>query len=544
MIPAKIYTYWEGPMPEYVRIGLESITARSQVQVVILNDDTAADLVGSTLHPSYRNLTNIAQKVDCIRLAILLNEGGMWCDADTIFLHSAKALFETPGEVIGFRWPVTNRLLNGYILSERGSAFMKLCVDRVNEHLAKSMTKQYFDSPSGCFFGEDILCAVPQDGLVILPVDTLLPVQFPANPHIWTDRSTIYEHMTERTIAVGLNHSHMTAETRRQSVADLLARNDLLGSIIRLYIEGSTKKSVFLMDGEELSFWNLRVPRPAPAAQQKQKATPKAPVKQKSPMFPRNEGLFAVYAVAIGEYQWYAPLFVHSMRMSYPKIPVVIGHTDLDPRVASLLSDVSMVDLSSYGISDARARALRFLVDDRISAYDYVLMQDIDMLIYPEDVPIVDQHVYHMRHDMTICYENWIEEYWCGELPRLSGIHFITKAWWPATAVARGKLLEKLKTLDSLQWHEDEVWLGSVVSDAHLPMPPVSSKLWRNHGLHLGDWRRSPHRNAIRPNINAWQSLHMAALLRDSTFMSLVTEFTPHLPCLTQIMKTWKSYFT
>ena len=238
MIPKTIYTYWEGPMWPYVKKCLETF-GTSGCEVKALAPETLFEYLvpGEYLSNGVFRLTNLAQKVDCLRLAILYKYGGMWCDADTVFIKNCEHLFKPDADFIGLRWTGSGRLLNGTFFCKPKSVFVEKCLDMINAVL-DGERKFYYSSQSGCCFGEDIFNEVNNknpglfteyDNKIFLPID------IPNNPQLWETECDVREYVTAQTVAIGLNNSHYSPRLKNMEVEDMIAEGMLLGSVFEYY---------------------------------------------------------------------------------------------------------------------------------------------------------------------------------------------------------------------------------------------------------------------------------------------------------------------
>lgn len=236
-VPKVVFTYWEGPQPDYIRFCLELMRLRAGVSVVVLTPDNLAQYVDDTvLNPNYKSIMAIAQKVDCIRLAVLHQNGGMWCDADTLVFQSLEPLFETDALYTGFRWTKNQLILNGYFWAAKGSVVLEHCIQTANTKLAAG-PKAVYDEAGGCFFGEYVLyrAAVSHiNRMRFLPIETLIPVEFPLLPKgVWWSNRSIVDFITPQTRAVALNHSQFGRDLTQPLVTELAKNCNLIGSIFR-----------------------------------------------------------------------------------------------------------------------------------------------------------------------------------------------------------------------------------------------------------------------------------------------------------------------
>ena len=275
-----------------------------------------------------------------------------------------------------------------------------------------------------------------------------------------------------------------------------------------------------------------------------------------------NFGDLVVFTVVDDAYQWYIPMFVYSMLIAQPKVRMVIGlqsDTGLNEEVRAFLKDVAAVDIFNapkIGTGPYFTAASRFLLDLPASGLEYVpktdeatipefcLITDIDILFMPSTVSLIDQHMGHLEKDGTRCYENWVSELRNGE-PRLPGIHFVTREWWSATREARASEAAILQSKDEIEYWYDEMMLGRIVVDSGLPLPPTKPmlpKLWRKHGVHLGDDRLNTERK-FSARRDTFEKMHIRTLLDDKQFMEIADWTADKVPFLKKVFKGWPALF-
>ena len=76
----QVFTFWEGPMPAYIRLCMETW----KVPYTVLNYDNVLDYTEFDLESAKR--FSLAQIADCVRVHVLRDNGGYWLDADTIMV--------------------------------------------------------------------------------------------------------------------------------------------------------------------------------------------------------------------------------------------------------------------------------------------------------------------------------------------------------------------------------------------------------------------------------------------------------------------------
>lgn len=278
------------------------------------------------------------------------------------------------------------------------------------------------------------------------------------------------------------------------------------------------------------------------------------PKKRKKFVRKHYEGRLGVFTICDANYAWFAPLFVYSIAKylsTTNDVAVTIGirggvpedvRAEVMRGLAGTSFGVDRVNLVDVAVAAPdtgyTTAALRFTEGDVMSDYAYTLITDIDILLMPEEMTIIDQHMMHIERDGTGVYENWISEDRDG-FPRLPGVHFVLQPYWYETSQARAKYRNELiATGASAYWH-DEVMLGKIVVESGLLLPPRAPKLWRKHGPHLGDIRIDLNRKHIY-DPSVWERMHIDNLLRDPLFMSLVERASGHISYLNDVIKYWK----
>jgi len=243
-IPKQVYTYWEGVMPPFIDYCIKSIRDRSGVKVIFLNPGNLQDYMdASLLNPLVNNLRIINQRVDCYRMAVLYKHGGMWCDADTLFLRDCSSMFDIDTDFAGFRWPHNNSLLNGYFFAKPQSKFLRRALEIANERMESN--KRSNSEAQGCDYGEALFFhAAKEVDVGEFPITKILPVQFPTDALIWLKPNNIYRYLRDETVAVGMNYSHCTEEMKQATIDEIVQWKNLFGSLFRFYQSMEFKKQV------------------------------------------------------------------------------------------------------------------------------------------------------------------------------------------------------------------------------------------------------------------------------------------------------------
>jgi hypothetical protein len=206
-----------------------------------------------------------------------------------------------------------------------------------------------------------------------------------------------------------------------------------------------------------------------------------------------------IWTIAAGRYKVYTELFKYCIRKAYPEYDVDV--LELDPAIkivkvppvnCTLINkDTPFSNLKTVtGFEQQYTSAcLRFVLKPGCRDYDYVYITDIDMMICPEDVSILDFHKREM-FETWLPYSNtprWKEP--MGE-NRLTGLHFVGKDWWEATEEQR--YIEFTRLADGLIGDckcEDELMLMRIVKNSKIRVDNKRHLVSRHHGIHLGTIR-------------------------------------------------------
>ena len=186
----------------------------------------------------------------------------------------------------------------------------------------------------------------------------------------------------------------------------------------------------------------------------------------------KNVKDLCIFSLISGRYRHYADLFKLCAMTAYPEYDVVFQVSDV-PRDA--------VSTTFFTACE------RYLMELR--TYKYVYITDIDMMIMRETPTLLDFHLAEIENT-GLPYSNvprWHEP--MGE-NRLTGLHFVTNAWWDITKKARDEERRRLYAgeIGNMKC-DDELMLMRIVKNSGLAVPPNSELLCRHHGIHLGTYR-------------------------------------------------------
>jgi hypothetical protein len=244
-----IYTYWENPVgkttPPYIeacfrsaKVLCEAIGATFQV----FSQDSAKGFLAThkVIHGNYFKLTSPSHRADCLRVAVIALNGGLWIDADCLFIRNPQPFFNmiAENEVNGHDFFYTQwddgRVLNGYFYATPESRAMTTWLDHINQvlyHMPQIRT--------WTMFGEQIITplALYKFGKECFRFDRkyFVPINTDKIPFAFFEDIPYSAFDKTYTVAVNLNHSFFCnhrPEITTASIDDLSTRSDLLGDIL------------------------------------------------------------------------------------------------------------------------------------------------------------------------------------------------------------------------------------------------------------------------------------------------------------------------
>jgi len=99
----KIFTFWEGPMPDYIHLCMESW----KFPYVVLNYNNLHEYMNFEVTPLLKKFI-LPRVANCVRAHVLRDQGGYWLDTDTIMITDKLPTTtligypETRGNTIGY----------------------------------------------------------------------------------------------------------------------------------------------------------------------------------------------------------------------------------------------------------------------------------------------------------------------------------------------------------------------------------------------------------------------------------------------------------
>lgn len=204
-----VWTYWQGPMPEYLKICIETMR-RNCDDFTLLTPHNINDYVhNSPLDiDKCKKLNNPAHLADVYRVAVIYNHGGLWLDCDTIMINSLNAFNNVVSPYMnGFfysRWN-DGRVLNGYFCATKQHALLEEWLSNINRILNKTSVRNSWTQ-----FGEKLLTPLVNSGIyntIEISRSIFLPINVDKIPWLFFEPFHWSGFISNDTVAIGLNNS-------------------------------------------------------------------------------------------------------------------------------------------------------------------------------------------------------------------------------------------------------------------------------------------------------------------------------------------------
>ena len=207
----KVWTYWENApgksTPPYIDYCLESIKKYCSDLVIITPENV--DSFVKNLHPNWKALQRIAHRADAVRVAVIAEHGGIWIDADTLFIADINEFQNTIKNEKDFlfcRWD-DGRILNGYFYGGKKSPIMLEWLKQINARLSKGTNFGW------TALGEAIISPLAfgkyRSVCEEFKRQVFLPVNIDRIPFVFLEPISFAAFVQKDTVAIGLNHSWM-----------------------------------------------------------------------------------------------------------------------------------------------------------------------------------------------------------------------------------------------------------------------------------------------------------------------------------------------
>ena len=158
-IPNKIWTFWDGDIPELVKKCIGTWKKYNpQYEIIVLNKENLNDYLPNINFSSMKNINSPEHFSDMVRIHILAKEGGIWCDASIICLKSFDWIHELRekegSEFVGFyidsftldKYKKTSPVIeNWFFACVKGSQFVCDWRDEYMKMTTFDSRKEYID---------------------------------------------------------------------------------------------------------------------------------------------------------------------------------------------------------------------------------------------------------------------------------------------------------------------------------------------------------------------------------------------------------------
>ena len=204
-----VWTYWQGPMPEYIKICIETMRRHCDNFTLLTPHNINDYVCNSPLNTTHcKRLSNPAHLADVYRVAVIFNHGGLWLDCDTIMINNVsnfKSVFISyPDGFFYSRWN-DSRVLNGYFYATKENPLMEDWLYKINRLLKMPSLKNSWTQ-----FGEKILTPLVNSGMyntIEISRSIFLPINIDKIPWLFFEPFHWSNFIADDTIAIGLNNS-------------------------------------------------------------------------------------------------------------------------------------------------------------------------------------------------------------------------------------------------------------------------------------------------------------------------------------------------
>ena len=204
----KVFSYWEGPMPEYIKICIQTMERNCDRFTLLTPENIEQHLSYSPLNiEACKMLRKPAHRADCYRVAIIHLNGGLWLDCDTVVISGLNSFKKTvsPYRDAFFysKWN-DGRVLNGYFYATKNNNLLGEWLNGINKALSKKGNSQWTR------FGEAILTPLIKSNrfnAVSIDRRIFLPINVDRIPWVFFEPVHWSSFVTQGTVAIGLNHS-------------------------------------------------------------------------------------------------------------------------------------------------------------------------------------------------------------------------------------------------------------------------------------------------------------------------------------------------
>ena len=220
-----IYTFWEGKMPEYIKLCMETW----KFDYTVLNYGNLKQHTDFDIEGAKR--FTLPQIADCVRVHVLRDNGGYWLDTDTICVTG-----KLPEEnMVGNPETRTNTI--GFLHTVKHSEMYERWADYQDVIIARPDTPQNWDVMGNAFTDKYIR---QNRGITVHPVDRFWPETYmiestiPRNKKYGAFYFDCNYHLSDilKTDMLMLHNSWTPGWYKELTKGEVLARNCTLSNIL------------------------------------------------------------------------------------------------------------------------------------------------------------------------------------------------------------------------------------------------------------------------------------------------------------------------
>lgn len=204
-----VWSYWQGHMPEYIKICIETMKRNCDNFTLLTPENISDYIYNSPLDiDKCRKLNKAAHLADIYRVAVIFNHGGLWLDCDTIMINSLqtfKSMVSSYDDSIFYsRWN-DGRVLNGYFYATKENPLIEEWLFKINQLIRRQSI-----SNTWTLFGEKILTPLVNScefKTIEINRTIFLPINIDKIPWIFFEPFHWSNFVFDDTISIGLNNS-------------------------------------------------------------------------------------------------------------------------------------------------------------------------------------------------------------------------------------------------------------------------------------------------------------------------------------------------
>lgn len=228
-----LWLYWEGPMPPYIRLCLDLLQAYNPNARMLGPEDLPGLGFPSEVLEAIRKW-HICQRSDAIRVFLLANYGGVWCDADCIPLKPfdllARAAETSPAGLVTYHSTDSTFGL-GLLAARPGAEPIVQLWEHIHRIICDQRVPAWLEVSSQPL--TEIIKKTDHTGVVVLPFDHVCPISW-RDQHVLSTKAPEHEHAAWLAARPNiwtcmLSHQELSKDSTGKHILNL-SRHELLTS--------------------------------------------------------------------------------------------------------------------------------------------------------------------------------------------------------------------------------------------------------------------------------------------------------------------------